>query len=226
MSDVCTDKVATPQKLISSELVLPVSCAIEPRAAELLALFKQYSLPIPTPPPTLAIARPNVAQTNSTTATIATANKAVAAASAPVAALNAGGVYAAGASSAQAGIQAAALNLPPPNNNDPALRPNGGFCIEQKLPKLDHGITALAFAPNGTLYAAEDSPLDTDVDPLIMRDAYHPSRLIAVYNPANAGSLSPIFTESSRITGLTYYKWCALYQPSGRGWSDPRWGQI
>ncbi|MCX6046011.1 MAG: PQQ-dependent sugar dehydrogenase [Chloroflexi bacterium] len=208
--DVCPTKVDTPQKLISSELVLPISCGVAPRAMELLALFKQYSIPVPSPTPLPAIVRaPVVVATTATTATAALSQ--TAAAATPVAvAPAANNVYAAGASSAQAGIQVAALNLPAPSNSDPALRPAGGFCLDQRLPNLKRGITALAFDPNGTLYVADDMPLDEHADPLILNDAYHPSRSISVYNPANSGSLSPIFSESSRITGMTYYNG-ALY---------------
>ncbi len=189
--DVCATTTITPQKLISSELVLPISCGVPPRTTELQALFTQYSIPIPTPTP--AIVSVPVAAAKVTTATAALSQTVLAAT--PVAASR---------NSAQAGIQVATLNLPAPSNSDPALRPAGGFCLEQKLPKLHRGITALAFAPDGTLYVADEISLDENADPLILNDAYHPSRSISVYNPANSGSLSPIFTESSRITGMTY----------------------
>ncbi len=204
--DICPAKVDSPQRLISSELVLPISCGVAPRALELQALFTQYSIPVPVPTPTPAIVRAPIVATAATTTTTALSQTAPAAT--PVAAAPANNTYA--ASAAQAGIQVAAFNLPAPSNSDPVLSPAGGFCLDQRLPNFHRGITALAFDPNGTLYVADDMPLDEHADPLILNDAYHPSRSISVYNPANSGSLSPIFTESSRITGMTYYNG-ALY---------------
>jgi len=201
VSDLCPTKVDPTQKLVSSELVLPISCGIAPRQPELLALYKQYSIPLPTPPPPPAA---NVAQTKALTTTPTASNSDKAPAAPAAAPATSGGAYAVGASSAQAGIQAAALNLAPPSGSDPWLTPRGGFCIEQQLPKHDLGVTALAFAPNGSLYMAEDAPLGEKTDQIQLYDAFHPSRSIAVYTPGNDSSYTQLLKESTRITGLTY----------------------
>ncbi|MDQ3249904.1 MAG: hypothetical protein M3Q45_11945 [Chloroflexota bacterium] len=198
VQDVCKAGVETPQTLISSELLLPISCGIAPRAAELTAYYKLYSIPLPTPPAIAKVVQSARIPISNTAATSATAQIAEAPVSIPSA-------YASGAGSAAVGLQAAALNLPPPSDNDPWLTPNGGFCVEERLAnKLDRGVTALAFAPDGTLFMALDAPLGESADPLILYDAYHPSRSVAVYNTTNDSGFAEIFKESSRITGMTY----------------------
>jgi glucose/arabinose dehydrogenase len=54
------------------------------------------------------------------------------------------------------------------------------------------------------MFLALDSDLARDVDPLILYDAYHPSRSIAVYDWVNDMTPVEIMRESSRITGLDY----------------------
>ena len=211
VTDICPTKVDPTQKLVSSELVLPISCGIAPRQVELLALYKQYAIPLPTPPPVAV-----VGQTKALTATTAT-SATVKAPIAPAASAAVGGGrrHAAGANSAQAGIQMAALNLPPPSGSDPWLTPRGGFCLQQQLPRHDRGVTALAFAPNGALYMAEDAPLGEGADQIMLYDAFHPSRSIAVYTPGNDSSYTQILKESPRITGLTYYNGALYISRSG-----------
>lgn len=212
--ETCKTNVTSPKQLISSELFLPISCGIAPRMAELSSLFKIYSIPLPTPTslPTLQIAQTG-ANTNTTAMASAPisdtepASVAVAtpASSAPVVA------FATGANAAATGLQASALSVPPPSDSDGWMTPAGGFCIEQRLAtKLDRGVTALTFAPDGTLFMALDTPLGEDADPLILYDAYHPSRSIAAYNTNNDSGFAEIFNESTRITGMTYYNG-ALY---------------
>ena len=107
-----------------------------------------------------------------------------------------------GADASAAGIQAGALGLPAPADGDPYMTPSG-FCLDRRLADNQRGITALTFAPDGRLFLALDSNLAGDIDPLILYDAYHPSRSVAVYDAANDG-LNEIMTESTRITGLDY----------------------
>ena len=104
------------------------------------------------------------------------------------------------------GIQVAPLGLPAPSDADPWLIPQGGFCIEQRLQRLegDFGITSLAFAPDGRLFLGLDSPSVGDIDPNIMFDAFHPSRSIGVYQSVSGDSFYTILQESSRVTGLDY----------------------
>ncbi len=106
----------------------------------------------------------------------------------------------------QVGIQAAPLGLPAPSDGDPWLIPQGGFCIEQRLQRLEgkFGITSMAFAPDGRLFLGLDSPSVGDIDPNIMFDAFHPSRSIGVYQSITDDSFYTILQESSRVTGLDY----------------------
>jgi glucose/arabinose dehydrogenase/mono/diheme cytochrome c family protein len=106
-------------------------------------------------------------------------------------------------------IQAGPLGLPAPSDADPWMIPRGGFCIEQRLQqRLDknHGITSLAFAPDGRLFIALDSPSTGDIDPNILFDAFHPSRSIAVYNSVSDDEFyQTILSESSRVTGMVWH---------------------
>ncbi len=213
--ETCKTDVTSPKQLISSELFLPISCGIAPRTAELSSLFKIYSIPLPT---ATSIPAVQVAQTGAPITTTAAAREPIsdteAAPGAAAAVAPSGAVpapFASGANAAATGLQASALNVPPPSDNDGWMTPAGGFCVEQRLAtKLDRGITALAFAPDGTLFMALDTPLGEDADPLILYDAYHPSRSIAAYNTNNDSGFGEIFNESTRITGMTYYNG-ALY---------------
>ena len=80
----------------------------------------------------------------------------------------------------------------------------GDFCVEQRLPDNDRSITAITFAPDGRMFLALDSSPAVDVDPLVLYDAFHPSRSIAVYDYVNDTRLQEILDESPRITGLDY----------------------
>jgi hypothetical protein len=108
------------------------------------------------------------------------------------------------AASGGGGIQATALGLPPPTDEDGWLQPQGGFCIEQRLVENQRGITAIAFAPDGRIFLALDQNLTDEPDPLILYDAHHPSRSVAVYDGVSKSSLNEILTESTRIAGMTY----------------------
>jgi hypothetical protein len=189
----------TNERVVSSDLVFPLSCGVAPREVELRAALQSLAIQLPAAP----------------VASIAVA----AASSAPVAAASAidGMVVAIPASAPgrtmdarQAGIQAAALELAPASDADGWLQSRGGFCVDQRLPQNNRGITALAFAPDGRLFMALDQSLTDNPDPLILYDAHHPSRSISVYDPAANTRPTEIFNESTRITGLTYYNG-ALY---------------
>ncbi len=108
----------------------------------------------------------------------------------------------------QTRIQSAPLALGAPSDSDPWMIARGGFCVEQRLAqKLEnnHGITSLAFAPDGRLFIGLDAPSTGEADPNILFDAFHPSRSIVVYNTAsNDEFYSPILEESGRVTGMTY----------------------
>jgi hypothetical protein len=204
VSDACKETAAAGQTLISGDLILPVSCATAPTTAELNRALAGKGLPVAS----AAAARP----ANSTDAAqgedagkpaaagaAATAGEtSSAAASAPVAAVS----YAVGAAAGAAGIQASALGLPAPADGDPFMTPSG-FCLDRRLADNPRGITALTFAPDGRMFLALDSNLASDIDPLVLYDAYHPSRSVAIYDPAN-DSLNEIMVESTRITGLDY----------------------
>lgn len=186
VSDVCETPAAAEQ-VVSSELLFPLSCGVAPRPPEVQSALKRLSIPIPAVAGAAPVRGGSIAPA---------APQNGAAAAAPLHTLSAG----------QAGIQAAALNLPPASDEDGWLQPRGGFCMEQRIPQNDRGITALAFAPNGLLYMALDSSLvGENVDPLILYDAHHPSRSIAVYDPVANTRPVEIFSESTRITGMTYY---------------------
>ena len=107
-------------------------------------------------------------------------------------------------SAAAAGISAKAIGLAAAADADGWLTPRGGYCIDRRLPDNDRGITALSFAPDGTLYMALDSKITGEVDPLILNDAFHPSRSIAVYDPVSGNRPTLILDESPRVTGLDY----------------------
>ncbi|MBW7886237.1 MAG: PQQ-dependent sugar dehydrogenase, partial [Caldilineaceae bacterium] len=191
--------------LVSSDLILPVSCGAAPNPNDLNQLLARYGLPGAqnvVANRSAAAASAQRGQREASTAAGSGAAEAVAPApaAAPAAAANAG----------QVGIQAAALGLPAPSDADPYLIPQGGFCMERRLAKNSRGITAISFAPDGRMFLALDSALTGEVDPLILYDAYHPSRSIAIYDWANDSGFNEIFTESSRITGLDYYNG-ALY---------------
>jgi hypothetical protein len=103
------------------------------------------------------------------------------------------------------------------------MTPRGGFCLEQRLPDNTRGITAITFAPDGRMFLALDSSLAGDVDPLILYDAYHPSRSVAVYDWVNNSTkYDEIMVESSRITGLDYADGALYLSAGGRSRAHPR----
>lgn len=174
-----------PDKVVSSELLYPLSCGVAPRPVELRNALKRLNLPLPV------IAAP-VASTGGGATGAAALN-------AP-----ARSVAVSRVSGGQDWVRSAALGLPAATDEDGWLQPRGGFCVEQHLPENDRGITALAFAPNGALYMALDILLTDEPDPLILYDAHHPSRSVAVYEPLARTRPRLIFDESSRITGMVY----------------------
>lgn len=202
--DGCT--ISSDQSMyVSSDLILPISCGAVPNQAALTAVLAKVGLA-----PALANSAQSAASSGNaapapasggvaatTTVADAPANTAPVAAAVP----RAGAVANAGAT----GIRAAALGLPAATEGDPYMTPRGGFCLEQRLPENTRGITAIAFAPDGRMFLALDSSLAGDVDPLILYDAYHPSRSVAVYDWVNNSTkYDEIMVESSRITGLDY----------------------
>ncbi len=161
--------------LVNAELIAPLSCGMPPAQATIDAIVAQ--------------------------ATPRAASSGVKGEAAPSPG-SAGVAYATG--TAARGIQTAALALPGPSDADGWLQTRGGFCVEQRLPKNERSITALSFAPDGRLFLALDSSPAGEADPLILYDAYHPSRSVAVYDSVTDSGFDLLFEESSRITGLDY----------------------
>jgi len=191
--------------LVSSDLILPISCGAIPNDAALAQVLARVGLR----PAAVASTTSSAAAPARTVATSADAQSAASAAdstapeSAPVAAPVAAAARPVAAGAAP--LRAAALGLPAPSEEDPYMIPRGGFCVERWLPDNTRGITAISFAPDGRMFLALDSNLARDIDPLILYDAYHPSRSVAIYDWVNNSSrFEEIFTESSRITGLDY----------------------
>ncbi|MCB0128431.1 MAG: hypothetical protein KDE58_39460, partial [Caldilineaceae bacterium] len=109
--DICTDPLDEPAQVVSADLILPISCGVQPRAAQLQRLLQSLAI-VPTasrPLPTTAAeagafaAAPDVE-----------VSAPPAAAAPPVAAVP------------QAGLQANALGLDAPADGDPWLTPPGG----------------------------------------------------------------------------------------------------
>ena len=200
VSDICADPVDESLQVVNNDLILPISCGIEPQDDQLTALLQSLAL-IPSSQPGAA---------PGTAAIVANGEQALAAASASVAPPK--------VSNAPSGIQAA-LGLPAPSDSDGWLTPQGGFCVDQHLPDNDRGITALTFAPDGRLFMALDTSLDGQPDPNILYDAFHPSRSIATYDPASRYTPQEIMRESSRITGLAYSNGALFINRAGElGW--------
>ncbi|MGL4648216.1 MAG: PQQ-dependent sugar dehydrogenase, partial [Caldilineaceae bacterium] len=112
------------------------------------------------------------------------------------------------------GISAPALGLPAASDGDGWLIPRGGLCVQRLLPDNKRGITSLAFAPDGRLFLGLDSNLAGEVDPLILYDAYHPSRSVAVIQPGST-NFEEIFVESTRITGMDWHDGTLYISRSG-----------
>ena len=203
--DACAP--AADQSLyVSSDLILPISCGAVPNEAALTAVLAKVGLA-----PATANAAQNTAAQNTAAAAPVQASGDVtttaATTDAPAAAPVAAAVPRAGAavSAGGTGIRTAALGLPAATEGDAYMMPRGGFCLDQRLPGNTRGITAITFAPDGRMFLALDSSLAGEVDPLILYDAYHPSRSVAVYDWVNNSTkYDEIMVESSRITGLDY----------------------
>lgn len=184
--------------LVNAELIAPLSCGTPPDQAVVDAFVASL-------------------EGGSTAAASAPAPVEPAESPSAGAAPSAGPAYAVG--SAAAGVQAGALGLPAPSDADGWLAARGGFCVEQRLPRNERSITAMAFAPDGRLFLALDSPPTGEVDPLVLYDAYHPSRSVAVYDSINDSGFQEIFDESPRITGLDWSNGGLFLSRSGEvGW--------
>ena len=183
--------------LVNAELIAPLSCGTPPEQAVVdafLARLETGDAPAASTGAAAPAAEESAASTTSS-----------------------GPAYATG--SAAAGVQAAALGLPAPTDADGWMTPRGGFCVEQHLPDNQRSITAITFAPDGRLFLALDSPPTGEADPLVLYDAYHPSRAVAVYDPVSRNSMQEIFGESPRITGLDYANGGVFLSRSGEvGW--------
>lgn len=199
---------------VSSDLILPVSCGAIPNDADLARILSKVGL---RPADAVAAAPQGVpsasaggrsAETSDTGAASDAAEQNPGAEAAPVQTAPvqaAPAVASRPAASGPSPIRAGALGLPAASEDDPYMMPRGGFCVERRLPDNSRGITAIAFAPDGRMFLALDSSLAGEVDPLILYDAYHPSRSVATYDWVNNSSrYEEIFMESSRITGLDY----------------------
>jgi hypothetical protein len=190
--DSCPAGTIPPLTLVGGDLVQFLSCGVAPNE-ELLATVQSRA---PASPSTSTA---NTASTTAASPAPAAAEDSVASDSVSSSAL---------AATALAGIAAPTLGVAPPSNEDPFLIPRGGFCVEPRLTRLqdERAINDIAFAPDGRMFLALDSPpTGQNVDPLVLLDAFHPSRSIAVYDSVNDSGFGEIFVESSRITGLDYY---------------------
>lgn len=220
VADVCANPVENPLQVVNNDLILPVSCGTAPQDAQLTALLQSLALAPTTAgatAPSANASAPTEANAPTDAATTTTDGQTAAAqapaASAPVASAPAK------ATNAPAGAQAAALGLPAPADSDPWLTPRGGFCIDQHLPDNQRGITAMTFAPDGRLFLALDTSLEGQQDINILYDAYHPSRSIAIYDPASRYTPQEIMRESSRITGMAYSNGALFLNRAGEvGW--------
>jgi hypothetical protein len=193
VNDACKEKPAPGSTLASADLIIPVACGVQPTAAQVRTALASGRTATNSAPaqPAAASAGTSKAATGSETAAAAAEPEAK-----PAAAVARG-------SASGTGIEAAAFGLAAPTEADPYLVP-AGFCIERRRPDNNRGITAISFAPDGRMFLALDSDLAGEVDPLILYDAYHPSRSIAVYDWVNDMTPVEIMRESSRVTGLDY----------------------
>ena len=182
-NNTCAESEGTILPFVNARYATMATCGLPPTTEELASI-------VPAP----------VNTANAVSASVADGGVGLAAPPAPA------GGKSMGFSATRVGIQAAPLGLPVPSESDPWLVPQGGFCIEQRLQRLENnrGITSMAFAPDGRLFLGLDSLTTGDVDPNILFDAFHPSRSIAVYNSVSDDSFYEILQESSRVTGLVY----------------------
>lgn len=200
VSDTCETVTDNPLRVVSADLLLPVSCDRAPQTAALDALRVSLALPISVASNAGATRTQAVTSTRAVSGAVASAAEPAAEviAAAParpnVNAINA----------AQAGIQAKAFGLAAPSDGDGWFAPRGGFCLEQRLADNTRAITAISFAPDGRIFLALDANMTRDIDPLIMYDAYHPSRSVVVYDGVSQSTVTELLSESPRITGLDW----------------------
>ena len=213
--DSCAAPPANPQQVVSADLILPISCGVEPGTAQLQSLLRTLAL---LPTTNTAVTAPASAPGSAAVVAASGDNGAVA----PDIEVVAPAAVAAApprAAAPQVGLQAAALGLAVPTDGDGWLTPRGGFCLDQHLPQNERGITALAFAPDGRLFMALDTRIDGQPDTNILYDAFHPSRSIAVYDPSARYTPQEILAESTRITGLAYANGALFVSRAGEvGW--------
>lgn len=175
-------------RLVSSDLILPISCGVPPSEAELTGILAGAGLR-PQPMAATNMAATNTASRADTPSQPTTSQNA---ATAPRPSLT-------------AAVRGNILGLPSASEADPYMLPRGGFCLDRHLPNNARGITAITFAEDGRMFLALDSNLASEVDPLILLDAHHPSRSVALYSWREARSrYEEILVESSRVTGLDY----------------------
>ncbi len=210
--DSCAAPPANPQQVVSADLILPISCGVEPRAAQLQTLLRALAiLPATDTAAAVPANAPDAAAVASVSEPLAVA---------PDIEVVAPVVAAAPRTAASPiGLQAAALGLAAPTDGDGWLTARGGFCVDQHLAQNERGITALAFAPDGRLFMALDTRIDGQPDTNILYDAFHPSRSIAIYDPNSRYTPQEILVESTRITGLAYANGAIFVSRAGEvGW--------
>ena len=173
-----------PANLVSSELIALAACGSLPTSAQVADL-------LPEPPRPVADQAPSSATTSAPAASASSSSPKPQAAALPA---------------GQLGISTTPLGISAPSEADGWMQPQGGFCVEQRMPQLQdvRGITSLAFAPDGRLFVGLDSPTTGSPDPLVLFDAYHPSRSIEVYDAVGNSGSNEILAESSRVTGMAY----------------------
>lgn len=203
--DLCEASADDIQQVVSAELILPVSCGLPPRNAQVQSLLQSLAI---VPAASRSAGSASIA---SSAIDVPATNVQPATNPAPVAPRS--------ATVPQAGIQAAAFGLPAPAESDGWLTARGGFCVDPHFTQNDRSITALEFAPDGRLFVALDSRIDGEPDPNILYDAYHPSRSIVVYDPNTRYTPNEIMRESSRITGMAYANGALFLNRAGEvGW--------
>lgn len=176
----CEYNADLPHSLVSADLIQLLSCGVEPNDSMLVKIRSELA----------PVAAPKVA-----------------AASAAVGS-SSGASQPSSFSGGASGITVAPLGLGPPLDSDEFMVPKPNFCMEPRYMKLqeEKSITALAFAPDGRLFMALDSmPTGQNVDSLVLLDAHHPSRSVAVVDSNTGGGFAEILTEKGRITGLDYH---------------------
>lgn len=227
----CNQEVASPQTMVNNQLIDLLTCGTVPSEAQADLVRAELA---PEPTSTVpSIATPTATYFPPVAAALPTATyfppvAAATSAAVPAAAPAATAAPAPQPVSSGEGVSVAALGLPAPSDSDPFFIPRGGFCIGQKQTRLqdNRSITAMSFAPDGRLFLALDTvPVGEKVDQIILTDAYHPSRSIAVFDSYSDGGFNEIMKESSRITGLAYYQGALYVSRSGEIGQIPDGGQ-